>query len=336
MDDFDASTHPLPPILEEEQPTFATSFPELFKLSVPAFWLIDMPLFTPNPEWLDQLNTSKMDITIANFEFPKNGPYSLANFLSCLCRLKDPTCISLRNLTLSYEYCDHNLESLDTSNLAYTISADIHFTSTSKDFIAHLHSVANVLSESLSFKDCEIPNISHLQNARSLYMENIPDDQGLSLRNILASWEGSELTINSCPSFDDTFLSWLRSEGEYLDSEGNGTRLKMFPAKYLCSLHIHNCVHFTTPALVDVIRFRRDSRTAFQIAELDEVADTDKPLYISSIYSLSVDGRGPAFTPDAMDWFHSNGGSIGVTWKIVDDEGEVHEFSLQGQFNYLS
>jgi len=201
IDDFDASTHPFPPTLEEEQPTFATSFPELFKLSVPAFWLIDMPLFTPDPEWLDQLNTSKMDITIANFEFPENGQYSLTNLLSCLCRLKNPTSVSLQNLTLSYEYCDHNLDLPDTLNLAYTISADLRFTSTSKDFIAHLFSIAEVISdEMLSFEDCEIPNISHLQNAHNIYLENIPDDQGLSLRNILAAWEGSRLTIHSCPT----------------------------------------------------------------------------------------------------------------------------------------
>ena len=41
IDNFDASTHPLPPTLGEEQPTFATSFPRLGRLSIPAFWLID-------------------------------------------------------------------------------------------------------------------------------------------------------------------------------------------------------------------------------------------------------------------------------------------------------
>ena len=294
-----------------------------------------MPLFTPNPEWLDQLNTSKMDITIANFEFPKNGPYSLANFLSCLCRLKDPTCISLRNLTLSYEYCDHNLESLDTSNLAYTISADIHFTSTSKDFIAHLYSVADVISdETLSFEDCEIPNISHLQYARNIYLENIPDDQGLSLRNILAAWEGSRLTIHSCPSFNDTFLSWLQSEGEYtrLDSEGNGISLKMFPAEYLTSLHVEDCVDFTTPALVDVIQFRKDTNAAF--LELEEV-DTHRPLHTYPINSLSVTGRGPMLTVEAINWFQSydNGGHISVSWHTEDDEGELNGFLLRGLYD---
>ena len=329
IDNFDASTHPSPPTLGEEQPTFATSFPVLCRLSVPAFWLIDMALFAPDAEWLKQLYPSFMRITIAKFEFPENGPYSLTNLLSCLCLLKEPSSISLRELTLSYEYSGHNLNSPDRSSIAYTISsfADIHFKSTSKDFIAHLYSVANVVSnERLTFEGCEIPNISHLQNARNLCLENIPDKQGLSLRNILASWEGSNLTIRSCPSFDDTLLFWLRSEGVYLDSEGNGIRF-MFPAKYLCSLHIYNCIDFTSPALVDVIGFRKDAHTTF--VEL-EAANTDGLVLhtlTSSIYSLSVNERGPTLTQEGMDWFFTNEEDISVSWHTEDDEGEVHVFS---------
>ena len=122
IDNFDASTHPSLPTLEEEQPTFATSFPMLHTLLFPAFWLVDMALFAPDSEWLNQLYSSKMDITIAKFEFPKNGQYSLTNLLSCLCQLKEPSSISLRELTLSYEYSGHNLDSPERSNLAYTIS----------------------------------------------------------------------------------------------------------------------------------------------------------------------------------------------------------------------
>ena len=267
-----------------------------------------------------------MDITIAKFEFPKNGQYSLINFLSCLCLLKEPRSISLRELTLSYEYSSHNLESPDRSAYAHIISDDIHFISTSKDFIAHLYSVADLFpDEILTFEDCEIPNISHLQNSQNIHLENIPDDQGLSFRNILASWEGSDLRILSCPSFDDTFLSWLRSEGEYLDSDGNGIRLKMFPAKFLGSLQVHNCVNFTTPALVDVIRFRADAH--WHAAPTEPEDNMDRPLFVSSIYSLIVDGRGPALTLDATTWFHTNEDDIGVIWHTEDDEGEVHVFS---------
>ena len=96
IDNFDASTHPSLPTLEEEQTTFATSFPELRTFSMPAFWLIDMALLAPYSEWLNQLYSSNMDITIAKFKFPKNGQYSLTNFLSCLCQLKEPSSISLR------------------------------------------------------------------------------------------------------------------------------------------------------------------------------------------------------------------------------------------------
>jgi hypothetical protein len=303
----------------------------LIALSIPAFWFIDMALFAPDEKWLNQLYPLYMDITIAKFEFPKNGQYSLTNLLSCLCQLKKAKSISLRELTLSYEYSGHNLDSPNPSNLACTmLSADIHFTSTSKDFIAHLYSIANVFSdEILIFEDCEIPNISHLQFAGTIYLENIPDDQGLSLRNILASWEGSELRIHSCPSFDDTLLSWLGSEGEYLDSEDNGIWLTqtMFPAKHLSSLHVHNCVNFTSPTLVDVIEFRKDAHTAFLVLDSDVI--TDRPLYISSIYSLSVH-RGPALTLEAMNWFYATSNeedSIGVSWHTEDDEGEVHVFS---------
>jgi hypothetical protein len=73
IDNFDASTHPSPPTLEEEQPTFATSFPELRTLSIPAFWLIDMALFTPDAEWLNQLNSSKMTSPSPSSSFPKTA-----------------------------------------------------------------------------------------------------------------------------------------------------------------------------------------------------------------------------------------------------------------------
>ena len=133
--------------------------------------------------------------------------------------------------------------------------------------------------------------------------------------------ERDQLSIKSCPSFDDKLLSWLRSEGEYLDPDGNEISLKMLPAKNLSSLQVYDCVDFTTPALVDVIRFREDSHTTFQ--ELEEV-DSYKP----RIDSLSIRGRGPALTPEAMDWFSSNEGSIDVTWETWDDEGEPHQLSL--------
>ena len=93
----------------------------------------------------------------------------------------------------------------------------------------------------------------------------------------------------------------------------------MFPAKYLDSLYVRSCVNFTTPALVDVIRFHKDSHTAFQVAELE--VDTERPLCTSSICSLSVRGRGPGLTPEAMNWFYTNEEDIGVRWHTEDDEG---------------
>jgi len=114
---------------------------------------------------------------------------------------------------------------------------------------------------------------------RVIYLENIPDDEGLSLRKILAAWDGSQLTIHSCPSFNDTFLSWLRSEGVYtrLDSEGKGISSKMFPAEYCDSLRVKDCIDFTASALVDFTRF---SNPPIAFLEPQEV-DTDKPPHIS-------------------------------------------------------
>jgi hypothetical protein len=98
----------------------------------------------------------------------------------------------------------------------------------------------------------------------------------------------------------------------------------MFPAANLISLSIDTCVDFTTPALLDVIRFRKDTHTAF--LELEEV-DAEQ-LYISPISSLCVTGRSPMLTQEAMDWFNSNRGNISLAWHTEDDELEVHHFSL--------
>ena len=117
-----------------------------------------------------------------------------------------------------------------------------------------------------------------------------------------------------------------------MDPEGNGKLLTIFPAESLTSLRVEDCVDFTTPALVDVIQFRHDTHAAF--LELEEV-DTDRPLYTYPIDSLSVTGRGPMLTVEAMNWFyfHSNRGNIRVTWHTQNDEGEDHGFLLQGLYN---
>ena len=102
-----------------------------------------------------------------------------------------------------------------------------------------------------------------------------------------------------------------------MDSDGNGMWSKMFPAKYLDSLYVRSCVNFTTPALVDVIRFRADAH--WHTAPLAFEFNMDRPLFISSIYSLVVDRRGPALTQEAMDWFYNNKEDIDMIWHAEDD-----------------
>ncbi|KDR70778.1 hypothetical protein GALMADRAFT_144273 [Galerina marginata CBS 339.88] len=321
VDNFDLTSHVPSPNLEGVRLPFATSFTKLWKLSLPGFWLIDMPLSTPDSEWLNKLDSSKMDVAIANFEFPQTGQYSLTNFLHCLCQLKEPNSISFQSLSLSYGYCGDNFNSLHSANLTYAISSNIHFTTVSEGFLAHLYSIADIVSdEILSFEDCAIPNISHLQYVRYIHLENIVDDQGQSLRNILAAWEGTSLSIQSCSSFDDTFLSWLSSVQEYIriDTEGNRVLIKAFPAENLTSLRITDCVNFTAPALMEVVKSRSDSHL-----ELEE-SGLDRPPYTSPRDSLSVTGRGPPFTLGnvSLDWLYKKSDYIKVNWHTENDEEE--------------
>ncbi|KDR70774.1 hypothetical protein GALMADRAFT_144269 [Galerina marginata CBS 339.88] len=325
IDNFGLSSHVPSPNLDGEQIPFAPSFTALGRLTIPAFWLIDMQLSSPDPEWFSKLNCLKMDVMVTKFEFPQSGQYSLTNFLRCLSELRVPASIFLQDLYLSYEYSVDNLNSADRTHPAYTFSGtDTYFKSVSKDFIAHFYALANVVSGfMLSFEDCEIPNISHLQYARNICLENIVDDQGQSLRNVLAAWEGSCLTTYSCPPFNDTFLSWLRSVQEYIriDTEGNRVSIKAYPAVNLSSLQIDDCVNFTAPALMEVVKFRSDNHAAY--LELGK-AGSDKSLNTDSIDSVSVTGRGPPFTLEDMSlhWLYDKIEIL--TWNTEDDEGGEH------------
>ncbi|KDR69184.1 hypothetical protein GALMADRAFT_256029 [Galerina marginata CBS 339.88] len=325
------------PASEDELLQLATSFPELRKLSMPGFWFMNTMLRCRNTRWPNQVQFGRFPtVDIFQFKFPVNGVYSLQNFVSYISQMCG--LFHFRDLSLAYE-CD-NPRPMDPRQ--YRIYGDFHFQSVSKGFLTHLYSIADISAdEFVTFERCEIPNIKQHQNGDYLTLVDIIDnDGGHSLRNILGAWSGSELTIRSCPSFNDSTISWLGSEVQYAPYDADVDETKdpsdavlhyhlrfldssqpftTFPAERMTLISIQDCSNFTPRILRDVIQHRTTVVDA-------EVATGQQKL---SVEALFVTGRGPILTPDDRIWFEECAAKLLVTWTTRNDEGISEVFSTR-------
>lgn len=333
IDDLDLQSDARATNVNWHRHRFATSFPKLNNLSLTGFWFMYLALQAFNPQWLNQLKVDvDLSLTIARFKFPQYGHFTLLNFISYVSGMRYAKSLYFCNLSLSYTFGDQErVYGLD-------LSGDIYFQSVSKDFLHHLHAMATICAEeTLSFEACEIPKMPQPHFGECLTLKNIINED--SLRHILEVWSGGNLTIDSCPSFNDTILSWLASD-EYPPISGyhdaspsmatnasdahNHTQhprepVKEFPAGCLTSLTIEKCDNFSAHAVRELIRLRDE-------AYLAEVA-TDRycQLVIESLH-VTVSKGGPMLTDEDRRWFEQDGESTIVYWMVQDDQGTREVF----------
>lgn len=348
IDDLDLKSDARATKINKNRYRLATSFPKLRQLSLTGFWFMYLAMHTRRHarvhpfEWLDPPILSRkfdfmISLTISHFKFLKYGHYTLPKFISYVSRVARFSSYYFRDFSLSYQFADQK------PNLAYQFGGPhVHFQSVSKDFLTHLHTITDISAGNLSFEACEIPKFYQRYSASRLTLKNIIDnDEGRSLRHILEVWTGTELTIHSCPSFNDTILSWLAFETEYLlrtqfheylvSVADSGDLIKAFPAFRIRSLVINNCDNFSTHAIKELVRLRNEAH--FTEIETRVIVDgfcSDSEDERSPLEDLqvTVSRGGPVLTDEDERWFEQDKALATVCWMVQEDQSTREIFRV--------
>ncbi|KDR74912.1 hypothetical protein GALMADRAFT_567402 [Galerina marginata CBS 339.88] len=199
-----------------------------------------------HPGWFSQVKVAHlMSLHVSQFAFLEIGHYTVENFVLCLSKFKGCVYRHFRDLSLSYTFTNAEISYEEE---AYKIDGDFHFQSVSHNFLSLFYAISstpNYDEGSISFTACQIPTIPQFLAHDSLAVTNIDE---CSLRNILMAWDGYDLRIRSCPSFNDTFITWL---GTQVDRKVNWKErpIKVFRLESLNSLRIEDCSNFTPAVL---------------------------------------------------------------------------------------
>ncbi|KDR84545.1 hypothetical protein GALMADRAFT_237443 [Galerina marginata CBS 339.88] len=306
------------------QPPLAAAFPKLKRLSLTGFWFMYLSLVPDASSWFGQVQlAASSSLLISQFQFLETGHYSLENFVFYLSKLVACDNFKLHDLGLSYTYND----SAQVFHPTHEILGSLRFQLVSDNFLSHFFAIGYKLSDrSLAFESCRIPKFKRCIYAQDLTLKNIVDDEKAhSLRHILEAWVGADLTVDSCPSFNDSLLSWCQFSNDpviYNYETGNAPHYGFktgFPARSLNYLNIKDCSNFTPMALYNLIALRTD-------VALEEESEEE-----NLIVQLSVHGRVPVLSSEDMGWFREHGDYTQVRWRIENEQGVLgSEFWVSG------
>ncbi|KDR67615.1 hypothetical protein GALMADRAFT_257842 [Galerina marginata CBS 339.88] len=321
----DAWMHPT----GSDQEKFPTSFPRLEKLSLTGFWFMHLALH--KPKWLNEVEFNYCPtIHVTRFAFLDRGFFTLAMFVYYISKIGASQSFAFSHLSLSY---DHKDAPGQLSDQPYEFSCEhMEFDSVSKGFLSHFYDIVNLhANESQTFRNCEVPVVRQVHYGCELTLENIMDDNGRSLRNILGAWSGIHINISSCPSFNDTLISWLGTEVEYAyaDSPPIGGQeeddlilhysnrftfsrrgFRTFPAEGIEWLSVHDCSNFTSGTLREFIVARNNASipmTKNGLLPKNGLDSSQKGFDVErgSMQSLYVTGKCPALGQDDAGWFET-------------------------------
>ncbi|KDR73015.1 hypothetical protein GALMADRAFT_252421 [Galerina marginata CBS 339.88] len=302
--------NPLRTVVGNTDPSLAKSFPKLKALSLTGFWFMYLVLSAQSPDWFSHSVAKLVSLQVSQFAFLETGHYTIENFVLCLSKFTGRTSHHLRDLSLSYAF--DNIDG-DYREEAPEIEGDIHFQSVSPGFISHFYAVSSLpeLEEScISFTTCQIPRLPRFLAHLTLVLTNI---DGRSLRNVLKAWDGLELCICSCPSFKDTFITWLGAEIDY-KVQWSELPIKVFRHGRLISVSIEDCSNFTPSVLCAFVEARNNGAVSPRLC--------DQPLTM-----LEVTGRVPALPDQSKAWFLRNAKTTIVRWQMVDENGKRETFT---------
>ncbi|KDR77430.1 hypothetical protein GALMADRAFT_155377 [Galerina marginata CBS 339.88] len=311
--------NPLWTVVGNTGPPLAKSFPKLKALSLTGFWFMYLALTAQSPDWFSQVKVAdRMPLHVSQFAFLEIGHYTMENFVLCLSKFTGCGYHHLRDLSLSYAF---NNADINFEEEAFEIKGNTHFQSVSYDFLSHFYAISSIPEHedySVLFTACQIPRPPEFlpSGYLSLVLTNI---DGCSFRNILRVWDGYNLVICSCPSFNDTLITWLGAEIDY-KVEWSELPIKVFRLGRLNSLIIEDCSDFTPTVLCAFVEARNNGAEVSPLPQLCE----------ESINRLEVIGRVPALPDQNKTWFLRNAKTTRVTWKTVDENGNTENFTTYG------
>ncbi|KAF8806004.1 hypothetical protein BYT27DRAFT_7191301 [Phlegmacium glaucopus] len=209
-------------------PHLAASFPSLQRISMDGRAFMELCSFDGADEWFKNLKTSQnLCLCIANFRFiEEDDDYyiSVREFASCISKIQTLSDLHFQNLSVEYPYEHDYGSAFRDAEFFHDLEVDtLHFDGVSKDFLSEFFACAPAFGERTIFSRCAIPRISQPFYCLNLKLDNVIADKEISkngtwessLHRVLVGWAGEDLTIRSCPSFDDDLIQWLYNEVDY-------------------------------------------------------------------------------------------------------------------------
>ncbi|KDR66987.1 hypothetical protein GALMADRAFT_147433 [Galerina marginata CBS 339.88] len=323
-------------------PKLATSFPRLLRVKMYGLGLLELCMFDGAHEWLKELKTYQyLDLHLAHFRFLDEFQYddciTVAEFAESLSSLRHLRYLHLQDIGLECTFPPiPELAFLGSDFLHELDLLELHFEDVSRDFLSEFFENATCYGRQTTFTRCAIPRISQAVYCSTLDLDSIIADEEInedgsrenSFHRVLVGWSGLDLTIRSCPSFNDDLLQWLGREVEYTPfrllseepfkaepivyfTSSREEPLKTFPAESLTSLTIDNCENFSFEQLrrFAEVRLNASAQEGIDHHELNpERGDTVK----GELRHLILCGRHPKFTRRDVEWI--NTGTITMSY----------------------
>ncbi|KAF8811700.1 hypothetical protein BYT27DRAFT_7183739 [Phlegmacium glaucopus] len=329
-------------------PNLATSFPLLDRISMDGRAFMELCSLDGADEWFKNLKTSyNLSLRIAKFRFNEEDGISVWKFASCISKIHSLSDFHFQNLSVAYSN-EHEPDHGKACRIYFKLN-DFHFDNVSKDFLSEFFACATCYGERTIFSRCAIPTISQPFYCLNLELNNIIAHKEIkngawesSLHRILVGWEGSRLTVRSCPSFDDDLIQWLCNKVDYtpfqmLPSNSFDTNsiayhipyreisLKAFPAESIQKLAIYDCENYSFEHLRKLFEVRKEASPQEEIDGPDLDYEGGEPSK-AEIIQLTLGGAHPKLMKGDIEWIQT-----GNLWTICRDGSEMTFLGDDGQ-----
>lgn len=301
-----------------------TSLPALSYLSMTGFWFMLLASHQHTSGWLKNLRKSLnswITLSITRFQFQESGDYSMANFVVYCSTMKPLSKLYLHYLSL-HESPGSSLQ-LESDALALPYYSDvftfpgmnaIYFEGVTPNFLHSIFFFAKFSPSRLYFSACLFPYESLRSNASCLSITKMPDppladswmEYGSMFRSILPNWTGSDLVIDSCPSFNDDVFDFMLRPGE----------------PFLQFLDIRNCKNFTVHGVRQFL------------GERNAIIDEDGRDIGDAMDEITVRGNCPFPSEEDQTWLDLNGYTkwTKIDWKTTQEGSDTEQcFKTLGQ-----
>jgi hypothetical protein len=145
---------------------------------------------------------------------------------------------------------------------------------------------------SMTIRNCEVSSFATSLGCLRLTLYDIEDD---GLGALLAHWDGEDLHIHNCPSFNDDVLETMTNT--YTDDVS---------APCMTKLTISDCPNFSVAALRELVDCRSKGPLGGDPGDEGWYEGNMDDYDMSPIKQLVVSGSGPTISREDSLWFKAN------------------------------